>query len=126
MSGSAIPIGTVLFDVYAIDVPADWGNPAVDIGVKIGEIVTTSLFQTSLWGDEKLFFQHGDFAIDVENRWENFPGARPAITRFDSDRWGSWPDPDDFNIDPVNDATTHAGWANGCPFQYIIDALADL
>jgi len=56
LSGSAIPIDTVLFEVYAIDVPTSWGNPAADTGVKIGEIVTTSEFQTSLWGDEKLFF----------------------------------------------------------------------
>jgi len=58
----------------------------------------------------------------VTNRWADFRGARRDITKFNSRTWGSWPD--DFSIDEVDDATVYAGWANGCPFQYVIDALA--
>jgi len=66
----AIPIDTKLFDVYAM-----WGSPCDGKGCKhdkipsgrdlsememIGEIISTSNdgFTTSLWGDERLFFQH--------------------------------------------------------------------
>ena len=57
--GEAIPSGTVLFEVYALrDAPADfeapWATPEME--EKIGEIISTSTFTTSLWGDDKLFF----------------------------------------------------------------------
>lgn len=71
----AIPEGTHLFDVYAM-----WGSPVDGKGRKhdrtpsdrdldefdlIGKIETTSPFTTSLWGDEKLFFQHNHAGRDT-------------------------------------------------------------
>jgi len=70
-----IPEGSHLFDVYAM-----WGSPTDGKGRKhdrtpsdrdldefdlIGKIETTSAFVTSLYGDEKLFFQHNNAARDT-------------------------------------------------------------
>lgn len=47
----------VLFDVYAIDEPFDDEE-------KIGELTLESHLTQSLWGDERLFFEHTRFASD--------------------------------------------------------------
>jgi len=59
---NGIPKNTVLFEVYAVEKPTDWSVPGDDQGELIGVIKTTNEeYTTSLWGDEILFFQHGDF-----------------------------------------------------------------
>ena len=70
--GDAIPEGTVLFEVFALrESPDDFDEPwaTEEKEEKIGEIISTSTFTTSLWGDDKLFFQHGDFRKDVRDKW---------------------------------------------------------
>ena len=57
---ASIPVGTVLFDVLAVD------NPVENCLRKVGTIKTTAKYTTSLFGDEVLFFQHPDFHHDLE------------------------------------------------------------
>ena len=67
LTGSNIPVGTKMFDVYATWMPPCTGKgckadkdphsrPLSEM-TKIGEITSTSEFTTSLWGDERLFFR---------------------------------------------------------------------
>ena len=51
---TAIPANTVLFKMYAYDVPPEFGGEQR----LIGWIVSRSETVTSLWGDQKLFFKH--------------------------------------------------------------------
>ena len=51
---SAIPTGTVLYTVWARDMPATLGG----VETAIGEIVTKSELTTSVWGDTKMYFRH--------------------------------------------------------------------
>lgn len=66
LDGDAIPAGTILFDVMALDeasnTPTPWTSPSL---FKIGEIQTKTTFTQSLWGDERLFFSHGRFNDDI-------------------------------------------------------------
>ena len=49
-----IPSGTHLFDVWAMDKPEAMGGEEQ----KIAELVTESTCDTSLFGDEHLFYKH--------------------------------------------------------------------
>jgi len=68
LTGDAIPSGTEIFTVSALKLPPeDLNTPWAyeDDEVVIGKIVTTSTFTTSLWGDERLFFEHVKFWWDL-------------------------------------------------------------
>merc|ERR1711981_369697 len=66
----AIPTGTHIFDVYALENHNGTTDPnsTPEDQVKIGEVWTTSAFTQSLWGDERLFFQHSKLERDFEDR----------------------------------------------------------
>ena len=49
-----------MFDVWARDLPTDPDSETF----QIGRIETTSEFTQSLWGDERLFFQHNWMFLD--------------------------------------------------------------
>ena len=51
---SAIERGTVLYFIYAMDMPKSLGGTEQ----LIGAIITTSELTTSLWGDKHMFFRH--------------------------------------------------------------------
>lgn len=60
---ASIPSGTLLFSVYAVD-PSNMGDQAIaqsgdrEQARHIGDIVTTSEFVSSFYGDSQLFFRH--------------------------------------------------------------------
>ena len=55
-----IPANALLYEVYG----KDTAFPEEEY-FKIGEILTKSTFTQSLWGDERLFFQHGGLNLDL-------------------------------------------------------------
>ena len=65
-----IPSGSVIYQVFATDKPAQLGGSETHIG----DIVSTSEFTTSKWGDEHFFIRHQDFAEDLEihPEWAQF------------------------------------------------------
>lgn len=65
---SRIPIGTVIYEAFAIEEP---GCP----GKKIGDIISDSEFVTSLFGDLHLFFRHGFVEDDVNTSSKLFDRA---------------------------------------------------
>ena len=67
MKALNFPIGTVLFDVFAITEPqvTTIPNPFPNAkAVKIGEIRLNSEIITSPFGDQRLFFQHERMNLD--------------------------------------------------------------
>ena len=117
LDGNAIPAGTTLFDVYAVDEndnPRPWTSNSL---TKIGEVRTTSNFRQSLWGDEKLFFNHGNLSLDIAARPEF--NDEPVLT-FDSRTFGNWPE-DAEEVEDVTRSEVVAGMRGGCPFQWVID-----
>ena len=96
----------------------------------MGEIRTTSFFTPSLWGDERLFFQHGglnlDFAgyYDDWRRDQRFRDIR-ADYEFNYDKYGYWNDPVTFEIQPATESDVINGMASasGCPFAFLIDQI---
>jgi len=65
-----IPSGSVLYQVYALDVPEELGGKET----RIADLVLTSKMVTSKWGDQHLFFRHQDMAEDLRLRpqWNKF------------------------------------------------------
>jgi len=61
---TAIPINTLLYKVFAYDVPPEFGGEEQ----LIGWVVTRSEWISSLWGDTRLFFQHQAFDDALELR----------------------------------------------------------
>ena len=57
-----IPSGSVLYQVFATDKPVELGGTETHIG----DLVSTSEFTTSAWGDEHFFIRHQDFADDLK------------------------------------------------------------
>ena len=66
----SVPSGTTIFEVWSAGdsfcVGSD-GQPAEDVmtcpgRVRMGEVVTTSKFEASKWGDESIYMQHGRWA----------------------------------------------------------------
>ena len=137
-----MPAGTQLFDVYAM-----WGSPCDGKGCKhdktpgdrnidefdlIGKIYTTDHFRTSLWGDEKLYFRHNDAKKDTKSS-EGGDGTLNFGTqylRYNFNKFGYWPDPADeagpFTPPAATEQDVVEGIVkNDCPFQWMIDALAD-
>ena len=60
---------TKMFEVYALDKPNGtnkiWSTPEDEI--LIGHIYSRSFFTQSLWGDERLLFQHSSLSKDLLN-----------------------------------------------------------
>jgi len=91
LEGNAIPAGTTLFDVWALDEASNdetpWESPNL---FKIGEIETKTTFTQSLWGDERLFFAHRDFRKDIQEMRDKFESPETLIfDRFN--QLGRWP-----------------------------------
>ena len=61
---SVIPPHTVMFKVFGYDCPPEYGCQER----LIGHLVTRSNTVTSLWGDQKLFFQHRRYEYDLMMR----------------------------------------------------------
>jgi hypothetical protein len=55
---AALPVGTALYDIWAL--PNPWDSAEL-----IGSIQTTSTFTTSKWGDKNLFLEHTRMETDV-------------------------------------------------------------
>lgn len=116
LNGNAIPAGSVLFDVLAVD-ENDNRRPEMSQNLtKIGEIRTTTNFRQSLWGDEKLFFNHGNLSNDIAARSEF---SESPVLQFDEATWGVWPS--NANVEDVDRSEVVAGMRGGCPFQWVID-----
>jgi len=66
----SIPKGSLLYEVWALDNPAELGGTEKHIA----DLVLVSDMITSVWGDQHLFFRHQDMAEDVELRpeWEEY------------------------------------------------------
>mmetsp|Transcript_30233 Transcript_30233/g.21982 ORF Transcript_30233/g.21982 Transcript_30233/m.21982 type:complete len:112 (-) Transcript_30233:92-427(-) len=57
-----IPSGSVIYQVFATDKPVELGGSETHIG----DLVSTSEFTTSAWGDEHFFIRHQDFGDDLK------------------------------------------------------------
>jgi len=82
MKARKFPIGTVLFDVFAITQPqvTTIPNPFPNAkAVKIGEIRLNSEIITSSFGDKRLFFQHEDMSLDYTSQ----PAWKPYTAEID-------------------------------------------
>lgn len=82
---ASVPSGSTLFEVWsageAVCLDPD-GQPAADVmtcdgRAKMGELITTSEFVASKWGDEKLFFQHGRWATKERHQCKYAPSPDP-------------------------------------------------
>ena len=133
LDGSAIPAETTLFEVWALESPPSCTPrrtctaPLVDdtgLEEKIGEIKTTTEFTQSLWGDERLFFQHGKFINDWDSEigGSNASFRNKALVKFNQDTWGGYPI-DDFNVPDTSDDEVVQGMMDGCPFKWAYEAL---
>ena len=62
--------GTTLYQIFALDKPAEMGGTEM----QIGDLVTVSKMVTSRWGDKQLFFRHQDMLEDLNIRpeWKDF------------------------------------------------------
>jgi|ERR1719318_202237 len=66
----SIPRGSKLYEVWALDQPAEMGG----VEKHIAELVLVSDMVTSFWGDASLFFRHQDMAEDValKPEWKKY------------------------------------------------------
>merc|ERR1712130_81336 len=66
----SIPVGTTLYQIWALDEPEELGG----VETHIGDLVLTGAITTSMWGDKNLFFRHQDMADDValKPEWEEY------------------------------------------------------
>jgi len=92
---------TTMFEVWALPKPAaDLNDPTSEQlnEVKIGEIINTTPFNLSLWGDQRLFFSHTKLEEDLKLRPEWNP-KKNRIPKFKRKSFGRW----DFNdvIPPI-------------------------
>ena len=106
LKDDAIPVGTHLFDVYAMDsrptctgrgcvIPTLQSVPTSDLTL-IGTITTKTKFRTSLWADEHMHFAHGKFNDDTDPDLGGEEDWRRSLLRFDEGAWGEFPT-DDFS-----------------------------
>lgn len=113
-----IPEGTVLFWVFARDVPEDEAVFGPSNFVHIANLRQTAPQITSDFGDRRLFFQHESMRMDfdLESQWRDYV---PSLSQDDT--WGNTPIPDY----PEDDATAKA-WLrgslsdHGCPFAWLL------
>ena len=120
-----IPKEILLYEVYGRESPL----PEDDY-VKIGEIHTKSFFTQSLWGDERLFFQHGGLNLDLQFLPERFRRDKQVNTlspQFDLEKYGDWNNPATFDPPQASEADIINGMVEtGCPFAYLIDYVNGL
>ena len=66
----SVPVGTVLYTIWAMDKPEELGG----VETHIADLVLTSELTTTNWGDKHMFFRHQDMAEDVEMfpEWEEY------------------------------------------------------
>jgi len=78
-----IPSGSVLYQVFALDVPEQLGGKEK----RIADLVLTSEVVPSRWGDEHLFIRHQDMAEDLRLRpeWNQYTPQYSFFLR-DADR----------------------------------------
>lgn len=57
----SVPIASTIYQVFATDKPTELGGTETHIG----DLVTTSEFTSSLWGDQHFFIRHQDFVEDL-------------------------------------------------------------
>merc|ERR1712107_338021 len=78
-----IPSGSVLYQVFALDVPEQLGGKEK----RIADLVLTSEVVPSRWGDEHLFIRHQDMAEDLRLRpeWNQYTPQYSLFLR-DADR----------------------------------------
>lgn len=101
---ATIPAGSVLYDVYAMNQPAELGGKET----LIGSIVLKTVLTTSNWGDEHMYFRHqrmdDDFVYKPE--WEPY-----------APKYGGF-----FSLEQEIDALEelHGQKANGCPFANLM------
>ena len=83
--GSAeIPEDTLLYTVYGTNGALD-----SDEWYEIAEVYSTSKFYASLWGDERLFFQHSKIRDDLDVLGRRFLREnRRFIPEFNFDKYG--------------------------------------
>ena len=98
---------------------------------KIGEIWTKDeYFTQSLWGDERLFFQHGGLNLDLQHLPEGFrrtAGVRTHSPELDLEKYGDWNNPSTFDPPEASEADIINGMVqSGCPFSYLIDYINTL
>jgi len=95
----------------------------------IGEIKSTSEFTTSLWGDERLFFQHNHLHHDLDKNkgGDSTLNFGQHYFRFQKDDFGgNYPMNVGFVPPEADDETVVSGMVNNaCPFQWMIEALED-
>ena len=88
----------------------------------VGKITTETEFTQSLWGDEHLYFQHGEFEADGERQGGDMAFLKD-ILEF-QDPFGLYPreiySPPSIDDEGVLDGLVNH---NGCPFQWIIDSI---
>ena len=75
-----IPEGSTLFNVYAMDQPAELGGQEQ----LIAQMKTKSTMVTSNWGDEHMFFRHQRMDDDLKYKpeWEPYtPNPKPLFSR---------------------------------------------
>ena len=120
-----IPENILLYEVYGRESPL-----AEDDYVKIGEIHTKSFFTQSLWGDERLFFQHGGLNLDIGFLPDGFRKDKKVnqfTPQFDLEKYGDWNNPSTFDAPQASEADIINGMVQtGCPFAYLIDYVNGL
>ena len=87
-------------------------------------------FTQSLWGDERLFFQHGGLNLDLQHLPEGFrrtAGVRTHSPELDLEKYGDWNNPSTFDPPEASEADIINGMVqSGCPFSYLIDYINTL
>lgn len=117
--------GIDLYTVMATDgIAEDWFT--------LGTIETTSNFSQSLWGDERLFFQHSGLTVDLSGyptgwrQQQGFSSIREEYS-FNSEKYGYWSDPDTFTVPESTENDVINGMVgSGCPFAFLIDSINSL
>ena len=124
--GSAeIPADTLLYTVWGVNGALD-----SDEWYEIAEIYSTSTFKQSLWGDERLFFQHSGLNEDLQYLDDNFRTEnkfQKNVPQFNWDKYGEWDNPGTFEDWEATSDDIVAGMAtSGCPFAFLIDKINTL
>merc|ERR1711990_1040182 len=92
---------------------------------RVGSLHTRSEFTKSLWGDERLFFQHGWLSLDRDHHTVDGTKTwrfRNNIPAFDKEKWLEWDEtydvPQSTGQDVADGILNH-----GCPFYWVIQYI---
>lgn len=115
-----ITAGELLYKVYAKNTPK---ATTVEDWFQIGEIKSTSTFVKSLWGDERLFFQHQALYHDLrELSSRDKREVQDTVPTFNLEKYGEWNNPVRFEIEEASAEDVIDGiLTTGCPFAFMID-----